>query len=113
LTNCCGVSPLRLFPPSRPASWPPELEDPLLEEPLPELEELPLEEPVLPDPEEPPLEELLLPVDPEKPDELPASVVCASWPEVEPHAVAVKEAEINPHQSMRRMFTSFGRSLRA
>jgi hypothetical protein len=108
-TNCCGESPLR-FPPSPPASAPPELEEPPLDEPLPDPEEPPLEELLLPDPEEPPLEEPLLPGPGEEPDELPASVVCASpLEELEPQAIAPREAEINPHHSMCRMFTSFGR----
>jgi hypothetical protein len=106
-TNCCGVSALR-FPPSPPASGPPELDDPPLEEPLlPEFEEPPLEELLLPELEGPPLEELLLPgpVELDAPDELPTSVVCAS-PPVEPHAVAPTKAEISPHHRIYRMFTS-------
>jgi hypothetical protein len=102
--NCCGVRVLKA-PPSSPASGLPELEEPLLEELLLELEDPPLEE-LLPDPEEP-----------ERPDELPppeelsaAASVASAAPleEVEPQAVAPREAQINPHHSAYRMYTSLG-----
>ena len=123
MTNCCGVSPLR-FPesPAPPASEPPELEEPPLEELPPELEE-PLLEELPPELDEPLLEELPLELDEplleellpdpeelERPEELPAgaelsappSVVRASPPEeLEPHAVAPSEAQINAHDSLR------------
>jgi len=114
LTNCCGVSPLRL-PPSSPASEPPELDPLLVEPPLLDPEDPPLEEPPLLDPEDPPLEELPLP-DPEaleESNEPPASVVCAAPSEgLEPHAVEPRKTEINPHRRMRRMFTSLAPAVR-
>ena len=89
--------------PASPASGLPEFENPPLEELLLELED-PLLEELLPEPDEP--------EEPEEPDELsapgelsaPASVICATpLEEVEPQAVAAREAPINTHHSLRTL----------